>query len=47
MLKFKNYFYMRLEKQLKYEFPNGRPHWALDYYKNSMAVYDRYAIKYN
>ncbi len=42
MLKFKNYFYMRLEKQLKYEFPNGRPHWALDYYKNSMAVYDRY-----
>ena len=40
MIKFKNYFYLRLETQTEYEHPDGRPHWCLDYYKNEMGLYD-------
>ena len=35
-----NLFYMKMEKQTEYEHKNGRPYWCLDYYKNSMILFN-------
>lgn len=40
MIKFLKYFYTRLETQLEYTHTEGRPYWVLDYYKNSMLLFN-------
>lgn len=40
MIKFLKYFYTRLETQLEYTHTEGRPYWVIDYYKNSMLLFN-------
>lgn len=40
MLRYKTYFYMKLENNSESIYADGRPYWVIDYYKNEMELLD-------